>query len=599
MKTSIVHYLLLSVCSIGLLSNIGCSNDSEESNKEQANEEEEGNETNTNTNTVIDGDGDGFNSEEDCDDDNADINPDAEEVCDEVDNNCDGEVDEGVTSTWYADEDGDGFGGDMATDGCGGDGWVDNADDCDDSNPEVNPEAAEICDGMDNDCDALVDDDDDDADLSTGYAYYTDADGDGFGDINSPVEACEQQANQVENMDDCNDDDASINPDAEEVCDSIDNDCDGNVDNGMLRFVFDQKIDYDDLSDLPGFFPEYRFDAGEKVATFQYTRDGNIDDEETADGWPNEVYDFSYDTEGRLIEYSLNNYVDNSEDFTENWSYDSAGNLVYNEYDEENDGSIDYWISYTYDSNNNLVLEQYDSDGDGLGTTYSLSYSYDGNGDLLTKEIDYNNDGIIDARSDYTHTNLGVTSEYYYTLNGETETLQTVTETTYNADGQPTYSEIDYYADYNIDLTSTWTYDSNGIFLSYEVDNNNDGTINGEISREIDANGLVTDFYYYIEVWGMPVILSSSYQYDSDQNMTTHNQDIIQSSSTTELLYENSFTNEQSIATQEVIQLSDGSTLLDTEYNHSNNGNIDTVTKTAVVDGNTIEESFELSFTCH
>ena len=44
-------------------------------------------------------------TEEDCDDGNADINPDATETCDGVDNNCDGEIDEGVTTTFYADGD--------------------------------------------------------------------------------------------------------------------------------------------------------------------------------------------------------------------------------------------------------------------------------------------------------------------------------------------------------------------------------------------------------------------------------------------------------------------------------------------------------------
>ena len=58
----------------------------------------------------LDADSDGYESDEDCDDANSTVNPSAEEICDGVDNNCDGSVDEGVSSTFYADTDADGFG---------------------------------------------------------------------------------------------------------------------------------------------------------------------------------------------------------------------------------------------------------------------------------------------------------------------------------------------------------------------------------------------------------------------------------------------------------------------------------------------------------
>ena len=58
---------------------------------------------------TLDNDGDGFTVEEDCDDDDANVSPSAEEFCDGIDNNCDGVVDEDVTSTFYADSDDDGL----------------------------------------------------------------------------------------------------------------------------------------------------------------------------------------------------------------------------------------------------------------------------------------------------------------------------------------------------------------------------------------------------------------------------------------------------------------------------------------------------------
>ena len=109
----------------------------------------------TQGNLETDDDGDGFLSDEDCDDGNADVNPDQTEICDGLDNDCDDEIDEGVTTTYYEDDDGDGF-GDAADpiDACAQpSGYVDNQTDCDDRDAEVSPDATELCNGIDDDCD--------------------------------------------------------------------------------------------------------------------------------------------------------------------------------------------------------------------------------------------------------------------------------------------------------------------------------------------------------------------------------------------------------------------------------------------------------------
>ncbi|MFT4976396.1 MAG: hypothetical protein ACI8S6_002293, partial [Myxococcota bacterium] len=85
--------------------------------------------------SLIDADGDGYDTTEDCDDNNTLVNPGSVELCDGVDNNCDGTIDEDVTTTFYADTDGDGFGNaSESTEACEPpSGYVSVGNDCDDT----------------------------------------------------------------------------------------------------------------------------------------------------------------------------------------------------------------------------------------------------------------------------------------------------------------------------------------------------------------------------------------------------------------------------------------------------------------------------------
>ncbi len=165
----------------------------------------------------------------DCDDSDPTVNPAAPELCDGLDNNCNGQIDEIPPTTWYYDGDGDDY-GDPTTglDSCPAPvGYVADNTDCDDSNAQIHPAAIELCNGIDDDCDALADDDDPDA-LDT--TWYLDSDGDDYGDPSSSVSACAPPPGYIADPDDCDDNDDTVNPAALEVCDGRDNDCDGIVD---------------------------------------------------------------------------------------------------------------------------------------------------------------------------------------------------------------------------------------------------------------------------------------------------------------------------------------------------------------------------------
>ena len=96
----------------------------------------------------------------DCEDDDEAVNPGASEICNGQDENCNGQVDEGLTVTFYLDADGDGHGNlAVSQEGCvQPDGYVADSTDCDDGCSDVHPGAKEICNGRDDDCDFVVDD---------------------------------------------------------------------------------------------------------------------------------------------------------------------------------------------------------------------------------------------------------------------------------------------------------------------------------------------------------------------------------------------------------------------------------------------------------
>jgi hypothetical protein len=168
---------------------------------------------------------------DDCDDANASVHPGADEICDGVDDDCDGSVDVAAVdeAIWFEDSDGDGFGGPGTTTRCVMPlGFATVGGDCDDIDPAVHPAATEICDGVDDDCDALVDESD--ADLVDGTTWYADDDNDGYGDVADGAVSCRQPKGSVGNGDDCDDDAATAHPMADELCNGADDDCDELVD---------------------------------------------------------------------------------------------------------------------------------------------------------------------------------------------------------------------------------------------------------------------------------------------------------------------------------------------------------------------------------
>lgn len=180
---------------------------------------------------VTDADGDRYGADEDCDDLDPNSFPGAPELCDQVDNDCDGQVDEDAAggTTWYQDIDGDGHGTtNETTFACTQPlGYAAVADDCDDREPAAYPGNIESCDEIDNDCDEEVDE-------AVLRGLFLDDDGDGYGDPDITQDGCFEQDGWVFTGGDCNDQDAAISPAAAEVCNDVDDDCNGVIDDDAV-----------------------------------------------------------------------------------------------------------------------------------------------------------------------------------------------------------------------------------------------------------------------------------------------------------------------------------------------------------------------------
>ena len=121
--------------------------------------------------------------------------------------------------SWAVDSDGDGF-----------EAAIDGGLDCDDGDPSAYPDAEEFCDGVDNDCDGLVDE----PSAFDARVWFLDADGDGFGDDEATIEDCAQLEGYVRVGGDCDDEFDFVAPDQDEICDGVDNNCNLRIDEPEL-----------------------------------------------------------------------------------------------------------------------------------------------------------------------------------------------------------------------------------------------------------------------------------------------------------------------------------------------------------------------------
>ena len=392
-----------------------------------------------------DEDGDGFDAiaegGTDCDDNDATIYPGADETCDTVDNNCDGTVDESSAidaSTWYIDLDSDGFGDSSnTTPSCyQPTGYVADATDCDDATSTTYPGADETCDTVDNNCDGDIDEDDA-IDVLT---WYADTDADGYGDAAVTDIDCNAPTGYVADATDCDDSESTTYPGADETCDTVDNNCDGDIDEDdavdVLTWYADTDADGEGDPavteidcDQPSGYVSNNTDCDDTTIVFNtadsdgdgFTSCGSDCNDTNADInvdaieiWYDGVdqncdqgSDYDQDTDGfDHIDYGGDDCDDENAninvDATEIW-YDGTDQDCDNQsdYDADTDGqdSESYGGEDCNDADPDTYTGAPDTPYDGIITDCSNANDYDADGDGALS-IDYGGKDCDDANSD-------------------------------------------------------------------------------------------------------------------------------------------------------------------------------------------------------
>jgi predicted outer membrane repeat protein len=335
----------------------------------------------------------------DCDDSKSGVHPGATETCNNVDDNCDGQTDEGLRLTYYDDNDNDGFGDpNLPTAACSQpNGFVSNNLDCDDTRASINPNGTETCDGRDQDCDGTIDE-------GLAVTYYRDSDVDGFGNPNDSMYVCARPNGYVADGTDCDDTTSTIHPGATETCNGVDNDCDGqggpNWDNDGDGHTWTDEVaagssDCSTDSDNDGIADAVEWGGGATAADTDSDGDADVDDTDDDDD--------GVLTQDEVVGDSDNDgTVDRLDDDDDGDGHPTLEELARG--DSDADGTDDYLDTDDDDDGQLTVDEHGDTDGDGaddfldtdddgdtLSTVDELAYGMD------PVSTDSDQDGVDDA----------------------------------------------------------------------------------------------------------------------------------------------------------------------------------------------------------
>lgn len=272
---------------------------------------------------------------------------------------------------------------------------------------------------------------------------------------------------------DCDDDDPTVNPGAAEVgCDSVDNDCDGTIDQvgiGWLQIMYEADVDGDGVVD--------------NTLTNQYRQDGQPLEEKqafTSQDAADQAYVIRWSYQQDRVSEKVRT---GNAPYDESYQTDERGRILRAEVDSESDNTIDQIVEYEYDAMDRTILRRADSDGTGTWSTIE-AWLFDGPYSVGWR-TDVDADGMWDRQL----------------------------EETRDKDGTLLSSRLDNDADAEWDVLVAQILDDEGVLLTTETDLDGDGVVDDVVSYRNNLDGLPTRIVWDIGNDGVPDQINE-YEYD-------------------------------------------------------------------------------------
>lgn len=356
---------------------------------------------------------------------------------------------------------------------------------------------------------------------------------------------------------DCNDADPTVHPGADEVpCDNVDNDCNGQIDDGVAGWQQTRAERDSDGDGVPDGAIDRTFRSdGQPLTEAQSYVNPDFQDFEWAIEWfyaqdqvtekvrtGRDPYDESYltDDQGRVIRTEVDTDSDDVLDSIVEVEYDDRDRIVLARTDSDADGTVDFIRSWTFDGDRQ-VGQKTDQDADGNWDTrfeedrgiddrleqtrldndddpdwdVVMTYVYDSKGALLRTEKDSDGDGKVDEIESFTNNDDGLPTRAETDL-GADGVVDSLWERDYDEGGNTTHQRADYEADGEWDaLWEGWDHGADGNAWRTRSDDQADGTWDREWWYTYDRDRQ-TSIRYDADGNGTP---DSVFEWDYDEDL--------------------------------------------------------------------------------
>jgi hypothetical protein len=273
--------------------------------------------------------------------------------------------------------------------------------------------------------------------------------------------------------DDCDDSNPAVHPDAIEICDNIDNNCDATIDENMLEWSWKEN----DIS--------WTISEGVAQVVIDIDNKGWDVDDYIADGIADDRHTIRFNDLGLRESHEIDESMDGDIDMQVNYFYTASGQLLEEVFDRGADSIVEKKISYSYDEEGRILLIETDFDGDGVADSVE-NFGYDEQGRQVAREFDADLDGEADSGEYTVFNEAGQVSVKENRSEGLIDSME---EYTYDEEGNLLYVDKDSGDDADSEIDSRHFHTLSSDMLVIEIDEGMDDEIDLIITHKFNENG--------------------------------------------------------------------------------------------------------------